>query len=106
MDIGSTKPGLKRRRKDSAAEEGTSSAEAPTRLEPWFDDGNIILETEAMQFRVHRGVLAASSNIFADMFSVPQPVQGDEVVDGCPVVKMLDNAEELKHVLKAIYDRR
>lgn len=87
-----------KRKHDDVATDDTSPTLSPTRSEPWFDDGNIILEAGAKQFRVHRRVLAASSKIFADMFSAPQPAQGDEVVDGCPVVKMSDDAEELTRV--------
>jgi hypothetical protein len=77
----------------------------PKRSEPWFDDGNLVLETEDTQFRVHRGIICTSSIVFKDMFGLPQLTQGDEVVDGCPVVHLWDSAVELQHVLKAIYDR-
>lgn len=38
----------------------------------WFDDGNIILEAESQQFRIHRGMLSRHSNTFKDMLNVPQ----------------------------------
>lgn len=41
--------------------------------EIWFEDGNIVLQTESTLFKVHQGVLARHSSIFFDMFSVPQP---------------------------------
>ncbi|KAJ7167231.1 hypothetical protein C8R43DRAFT_984555 [Mycena crocata] len=39
----------------------------------WFDDGTVILQAEQTLFRVYRGVLAAQSTIFRDMFSISQP---------------------------------
>jgi len=54
----------------------TSNVELPTpqRGDPWLDDGNIILQTGSKQFRVVRSILSASSSVFRDMFSIPQPV--------------------------------
>jgi len=81
----------------------------PTKSTPWFEDGNIVFQAELAQFRVHRGVLSSNSSVFADMFTLPQPSAEGETeatVEGCPVVLLSDNAEELMHVLKALYDRR
>lgn len=75
------------------------------RGDPWFDDGNIILQAEGKQFRVFRGILAASSSVFGDMFTIPQPTD-EKLVGGCPVVHLSDTAEDLHHVLKALFDRR
>ena len=75
------------------------------RGDPWFNDGNIILQAESKQFRVLRSILSENSSVFADMFTVPQPVDG-ELVDGCPIVHVSDTAEDLHHVLKALFVRR
>jgi len=85
-----------------------STAQLPKRGEPWFNDGNIVLQAELTQFRVYRGVLAASSDIFADMLSLPQltAAPGDSIVDGCPVVFLADSANDWHHVLKALFQRR
>jgi hypothetical protein len=47
--------------------------------------------------------MSAHSAIFRDMFAIPQPAADEERVEGCPVVQLLDNAEDWTHVLKAIY---
>jgi BTB/POZ domain len=73
--------------------------------DPWLDDGNIILQAESTQFRVLRSILSASSSVFRDMFSLPQP-ENENLVDGCPVVHVSDTADDLHHVLKALFDRR
>lgn len=78
----------------------------PMRSEPWYEDGNIVLEAESTQFRIFRGILSASSSIFRDMFSMPQPSESECLVEGCPVVRLSDPAEDWKYVLKALHDRR
>jgi len=74
--------------------------------DPWFNDGNIVLQAEMAQFRVHRGVLAVHSVIFNNLFSLSGLVEGDEMVEGCAVVHLSDTAEDLQHVLKALYESR
>ena len=77
----------------------------PERGDIWFEDGNVVLQAQSTQFRVHRGVLSANSAIFADLFTIPQPAS-EELVDGCPVVQLSDSAEDLCHILEAIYNRK
>jgi hypothetical protein len=74
--------------------------------EPWYDDGNIIIQAESTLFKVYRGILAQNSTVFEDMLVLPQPIVGDDVIEGCPVVRLMDTAENWSHVLKAICDRR
>ncbi|KAJ7611820.1 hypothetical protein FB45DRAFT_1037458 [Roridomyces roridus] len=77
--------------------------DTPRRIpELWFEDGNIIIEAGNIQFRVHRGILAACSAVFKDMLSFPQPVDA-ELVEGCPVVHLTDAPAEVTVFLKAIF---
>lgn len=88
-------------------------ADLPLRLRPqhptiWFGDGNVILATATMLFRVHRGVLSYNSTIFRDMFSIHQPPGGgggDEMMDDLPVVHLSDEEKDLTYLLRALYDR-
>lgn len=75
-------------------------------LQPWFEDGNIILVTEDQQtaFKIHRGVVARYSEIFKGMFELPQPDALTDSDEGCQVVAMYDNSIELSRLVKAIYD--
>lgn len=73
------------------------------RSQPWFEDGNVILEAEQTQFRVYRGILAANSAIFKDMFQFAKPGDGGNI-DGCPVVQLSDSSEDLQHVLEVLHD--
>lgn len=73
----------------------------------WFFDGNIVIDASSTLFRVHRGVLAKNSDVFRDLFLVPQPICSTESeIDGCPVVQMHDSAEDWTHILNAMYDGR
>ncbi|KDR77431.1 hypothetical protein GALMADRAFT_138543 [Galerina marginata CBS 339.88] len=68
--------------------------------ELWFEDGNIILQVQATQFKVHRSVLSNQSEIFKDMLAVPQPPSLAE----CPVVVLHDSALDVESVLLLLYD--
>ncbi|KAI6000305.1 hypothetical protein F5J12DRAFT_724029 [Pisolithus orientalis] len=76
-------------------------------LDPWFDDGNIILVAEGKCFKVYRGMLSLHSPIFKDMLSCPQPVDQEEEEsdgEGCPVIHLQqDSATEVQHVLRALF---
>ncbi|KAI6120167.1 hypothetical protein EDD16DRAFT_903628 [Pisolithus croceorrhizus] len=63
-------------------------------LEPWFDDGNIVLVAGGQCFKVYRGTLSMHSPIFKDMFSCPNPPDQGEMIEGCAVVQLQDSASE------------
>jgi hypothetical protein len=78
---------------------------APRRSsELWYADGTVILDNGSVQFRVYRGILAANSSVFNDMFSIPQPSGGDDLIEGCEVVQLHDSAVDLGHFLRAIHE--
>lgn len=83
----------------------SSNSSASLFPDPWFEDGNLILEAGETRFRISRGVLAARSPVFQEMLLFPQP-PGEELVDGCPVVRLHDSPEDVGYFLKAIYDSR
>jgi hypothetical protein len=78
----------------------------------WYNDGNLVLQAENLLFKVHRDVLAARSEVFKNMLSLPQPENAprnvaENVAEECPVVQLPDEAEDIRHALKAIYgDKR
>jgi len=76
-----------------------------TRSEYWFQDGNIVLQVENTLFRVHQSILSRESQIFKDTFSMPQvPSQEDELIEGCPVVRLSDTAEDMGNIISLLYD--
>lgn len=83
----------------------TSPNYIPSVPEVWYEDGNLILETGDTRFRISRGILASKSSPFREMVSLPQPLD-EELVDGCPIVKLHDSPHDLGYFLKAIYDSR
>jgi hypothetical protein len=72
--------------------------------ELWFDDGNIVLHAGNAIFKVYRCHLAARSSVFRDMLAFPLPPEGNETLDGCPIVQTYDSAQDMKYFLKAILD--
>lgn len=94
---------------DSATLEAGPSGSSVTRVRYralWFEDGNIVLATTTLLFRVHRGLLARHSTVFEDLFSLPQPEEQVETYEGIPVVELPgDDSEDVKHLLHCIYDR-
>jgi hypothetical protein len=78
-------------------------------MNPFFDDGNVILQFEDNSYhRVYQGILAAASPVFADMFLLPQPSSDNaqDVMDGCPVVRLPDSSKDWRYILKALFEPR
>lgn len=80
-----------------------SSTPSPS-SEFWLSDGNVILQAESTQFRVHKSVLSMHSTVFRDMFTVPQPDEQPKV-EGCPIVHLSDAARDVDCLLGAFYAR-
>ena len=70
----------------------------------WFDDGNIVVIAQQTAFRVHRSVLSRHSDTFSGLFAVPQPLEGVEKLEDCPVVRVSDSAHDFGHLLHVLYD--
>lgn len=77
------------------------------RLDPWLDDGNIVIVAQRKMFRIHRSVLCLNSGVFKDMFTAAHSGGAEEeVFDGCPVIHLPDAVADIEIMLKALYDRR
>ncbi|KAK7008224.1 BTB domain-containing protein [Favolaschia claudopus] len=70
--------------------------------EIWRPDGNVVLQAEDTQFRVHWSVLALHSSVFSDMQDLPQPAD-QPTVEGCPVVNLPDEAGDVEILLTVLY---
>lgn len=73
------------------------------RSDIWFEDGNVILIAKNITFKVHRGQLARHSDIFYDLFSIPQPTD-QPIFEGCSMVELHDSPSDLTYLLRALYD--
>ncbi|EPT05740.1 hypothetical protein FOMPIDRAFT_33876, partial [Fomitopsis schrenkii] len=72
--------------------------------EVWLNDGNVVIGAETTAFRVHRSVLSLHSDVLRDMFTLPPPTDdGQEMMEGYPVVRVSDMAADMRHMLKALY---
>ncbi|KAG9310174.1 hypothetical protein JVU11DRAFT_9798 [Chiua virens] len=49
------------------------------RLDPWFEDGNVVLEAKGKYFYVHRGFLSSHSKVLKDMIESPQPRDSEAI---------------------------
>ncbi|KAJ7808570.1 hypothetical protein B0H13DRAFT_1668630 [Mycena leptocephala] len=80
-------------------------AELVRSTEFWFEDGTVVLRVENTLYRVYRGLLASRSTVFHDTFSIPQPAEEREEIDGCPVLQLHDKEEDFTWFLKAFHHR-
>lgn len=69
----------------------------------WFQDGNIVIIAGSAAFKVHRGQLERHSEVFSDLFSIPQPKE-QELIDGCSYVELQDCPSDVFYFLSALYD--
>lgn len=106
------KKSRKRSRQSDAEEPSVTQAAGPgVRVEQpnyargsvWFDDGNIVFVAEGTAFRVYRGILSRNSDVFHDMFTVPQPPDEDKW-EGCDVVHFTDSAADWGSILSILFD--
>jgi hypothetical protein len=67
----------------------------------WFEDGNIILHAEGVNFKVYRGNLARHSVVFANLFKDAQP--GDIGLLGVPVVPLFDTVQDVEILLGELF---
>lgn len=103
---------------DSSQEQGQKKGETsvgPVRhTEFWLRDGSIVLSVQDTLFKVHQTILSNHSDVFADLFSLPQPLnensggetkplEGKDFMDGCNIVHLYDNSDDFVDLLKAIY---
>lgn len=83
----------------------TATRSMTRRKEFWYHDGSVVLRASNTLFKVHQTVLAAHSEVFADLFTLPQPESSccEEVVEGCHIVRLYDSVQDLADLLRAIY---
>ncbi|KAJ7112478.1 hypothetical protein C8R44DRAFT_797404 [Mycena epipterygia] len=85
-----------------------SSGNVPRKINGlWFSSDSLILRAEDAIFRVTKSILAARSPVFQSMLEFPQPTSddGDETMEGLPVVRLHDSAAQVEpFLLRAIFD--
>ena len=61
----------------------------------------ILQSSDHVNFPVHKSILASSSQVFRDMFLLPQP--SNELVSGLPVLHMPEDAELVRSLITVLY---
>ena len=72
----------------------------------YFKDGNLVLVADDTSFRVHDRVLSQNSVLLRNMIvagSQPSPTDCEKFIEGCPVVRLDDTAEDVAVVLTIMY---
>ncbi|PCH43111.1 hypothetical protein WOLCODRAFT_25737 [Wolfiporia cocos MD-104 SS10] len=71
----------------------------------WFDDGNVVITSGTIGWKIHKSVLSRSSPAFREFFAVT-PTDGIDQRYGCPVVILEDHPDDIRLLLRALYDGR
>ena len=66
----------------------------------WFDNGNVVLQAEGIQFRVHQTILSKTLPVFTDMLDVP----GQPTLDDYLTIHLSDAGKDVEHFLKVLYN--
>ncbi|KAI1787705.1 hypothetical protein LXA43DRAFT_683603 [Ganoderma leucocontextum] len=96
-------PSRKRTRLEDSEEDGNLSlptSSIPKDDDVWLSDGSIVVvAADKVAFRVHKSLLSLRSEIFRDLFSLPNvDAATAEVMDGCPVVRVSDSPEDIRRL--------
>lgn len=77
-------------------------------LDFYFPDGTVCLRAIDTLFKVYQGYLAKHSQVFSSLFTLPPPESPDqppqEMFDGVPVVRLLDEPNDIQAVLNLMYN--
>jgi len=70
----------------------------------YINEADVIIQScDRVNFRVHKTILASSSQFFRDMFSLPQPPNDSEVVNGLPVLRVSEDTELVRALVTMAY---
>ncbi|EPT05797.1 hypothetical protein FOMPIDRAFT_1057394 [Fomitopsis schrenkii] len=69
----------------------------------WFEDGSVVLIAQNIGFRVYRELLTLRSEVFRDLFGLPQPQSEEsQLVCGCPLIHVSDTSIAFKELLRSL----
>ncbi|KAI0692123.1 heterokaryon incompatibility protein-domain-containing protein [Cerioporus squamosus] len=72
--------------------------------ELWLESGSVVLLADNIAFKVNRQTLAVPSVFFQSLFQFPRDA-AVLTIDGCPLVKVDDSPEDLRHLLRVLFHR-
>lgn len=82
---------------------GSTPQAVSRHTEFWYTDGSVVVIVANTAFRIHKSILCKHSDIFSDLFAIPQPHDSTETIDGCPTVHLPDALSDFVDVMKALY---
>ena len=70
----------------------------------WLSDGSIVVvAANNVAFRVHKSTLARRSEIFRDLFCLPNADAATaETMEGCPIVRVSDVSSDIRPLLSVL----
>ena len=80
----------------------TREAASPPKYSNMLNADVILQSSDLVNFRVHKSVLAMSSPLFSDMFTLPQPPNGT-TPDELPVVHVSEDSVVLNSLISMLY---
>ena len=98
----SSDPSSKCHRTEADTAESNATSLVIRSAQFWFDDGNVVLQGSATQFRVHRSVLSYHSPIMNDCFQSAQP-QDEPTIEGCPLIHLQDSEKDISNMCSLLY---
>lgn len=87
---------------NAAERESNEPVQPIERSSIWYDDGNVILQAENTQFRVHKSILAKRSAVLRTILEAKQPA-GQLRVYGAPVARLEDSEKDVHNLLSILY---
>lgn len=79
---------------------GFKAADLERHEDLWYEDGNIVISSGKVAFRVHKSILSRHSPTLAKALT---PAPKSEQLDGCPVVRLSDAVEDITNLLSVLY---
>ena len=69
----------------------------------WFEDGNVLLIAQDVEFLVYAGLLTKHSPVFRDMLSLPQPGPSSGVgAPDVPEIELMDHPRDVRRLLEGL----
>ena len=99
------RPTLKRPRVDD--EDHTDGPAFVEDQEVWMDDGNVVVSAGSHPthlFKCHRSVLSKHSVAFERILGIPPSTAPEEQYEGLPRVHLTDDTDDVRRLLKILYD--
>ncbi|KAI0062163.1 hypothetical protein BV25DRAFT_1804764 [Artomyces pyxidatus] len=104
MSVASGTRKRKRVAEDTPGQTKQAGQSALPHADLWYEDGNIILATDATLFKVHRSIISRQSGVLKTITLLSE--QATQSVEGCPIARLPEDSDDVAQMLYGIYDNR